>query len=322
MDDKIFNELIEKYMSGTATEEETKRLLNWYEQVNAEANVWYEEEGGSQEEVRERMLSNIRGHMGLRPVIKKQRINVIALVRAASIALVVGIGLFAYFRYTPSATDIKQEISLAAKENRYIMLPDSSVVVLRPGSKIHYKKDFNQHDREITLVGEAYFDVHRNPGKPFLIHTDHMKVRVLGTSFTVKAYPEQKDIIVNVKKGKVQVENDRKDLAVLTAGQQVVYRKLERSLEKNEQVSSTPERWIAEDMVFDATPFRELADRLQNRYDVKIRFKNPALEGCPITGKFKGTESLDLVLEVINQTRGTNYSIRGREIEINGEGCN
>ncbi|WP_134088616.1 FecR family protein [Olivibacter sp. XZL3] len=319
MEDKLLRELIEKYMNGTATREETKRLLDWYQKVNAEENIWHEEE--SEEHVHGRILSGIQKRMGEKTIIKKKRLLQMASV--ASIILALGIGLFAYFHYASIGADIREDIPLTATENRYVVLPDSSLVLLRPGSEIHYnKKDFNNVDRQVRLIGEAYFDVRQRAGKPFIILTDQMKVRVLGTSFTVKAYPEQQNIVVNVKEGKIQMESDQNDLAILTAGQQAIYSKREKSILKNKLAAAAPENWIARDMIFDATPFRELADRLENRYKVKIAFKNPALEKCPITGKFTGTEPLSLVLKIINQTRGTDYTIRGRTIEIDGEGCN
>jgi transmembrane sensor len=75
-------------------------------------------------------------------------------------------------------------------------------------------------------------------------------------------------------------------------------------------------------MSFDAMPFSQLAAHLDKRYDVQITFKNPALAGCPITGTFIGTESLTEVLTILSQTRGTSYVINGKEVVIDGKGCN
>lgn len=99
MDNKTRNQLIEKYINGTASETELQQLLAWYRRVNEEEQIWYEDEHGSEAVVRERMLSSILQQMGETRSSAKPRI-IPALLRAACIALVVGIGLWAYFQFS------------------------------------------------------------------------------------------------------------------------------------------------------------------------------------------------------------------------------
>ena len=84
------------------------------------------------------------------------------------------------------------EVSTQPGSKSKIQLPDGSTVWLNAGSKLTYTKDFGKEIREVTLIGEAFFDVTKMKEKPFIIHTSSINIKVLGTAFNVKAYPEDK----------------------------------------------------------------------------------------------------------------------------------
>src|SRR5690606_22571909 len=90
-------------------------------------------------------------------------------------------------------------------ERKSIQLPDGTKVMLNAGSTIHIAADFNATSRQLTLVGEAFFDVVHNAEKPFIIHTGAMDIKVLGTVFNVRAYPGDKTSETSLLKGSVEV---------------------------------------------------------------------------------------------------------------------
>src|SRR5207248_3097180 len=98
---------------------------------------------------------------------------------------------------------------------RHIVLPDSSTVVLHAGSRLLFPEAFSVNTREVTLVGEAYFDIVHREAQPFIIHTGQLKTTVLGTAFNIRAYDSSQEVMVSVTKGRVRVESGNQVLAEL-----------------------------------------------------------------------------------------------------------
>lgn len=245
----------------------------------------------------------------------------------AAACLLLALSLVAFFQLSPK----KQQGIVQAQPHfytppsvsyiRYITLPDSSSVVLHAGSKLQYPVSFNGKTREVTLSGEAYFDIASNPAKPFIIHTGKVKTTVIGTSFNIKA--DDKQVIVSVTKGKVKVEDESKVLAVLTPDQQVWYdipeaRTEHQTVNANDLVTD----WTKEDMVFNGLSFEEIAGILSKRYGVAFQFRKEALKKCKVRASFSGTEKLEQVSSVLCGIRnGTYQQLADGTIVLDGEGC-
>jgi len=206
---------------------------------------------------------------------------------------------------------------------RNISLPDGTRIVLHRNSQLEIKNDFIKgKTREVVLNGEAYFDVMHDASHPFVIHTGNIRTTVLGTAFNIRAYKGDK-VKVSVIRGRVKVEDGQKLLAVLTKNRQIT---TDQSLTGQipAVVRSSPVEtvgWTSQGMQFDNMPFGKLASRVGQRYGVTIKFRNKELENCPITGSFSGTESLEEILQILSQARGTNFSIEGDLVYIDGQGC-
>jgi len=226
---------------------------------------------------------------------------------AASVVILFSLGLFLHksdnpvvgtgkiFAKAPAISPQQQ-----APFTRTITLPDGSTVVLHAGSTINYPSTFTGKTREIALVGEAYFDVKHNSEKPFIIHTGQVKTTVLGTAFDIKAWPDHKNIIVSVTRGKVRVENDKKVLAVLTINQQINY-DLQNTVAKHQRVNAEGivSNWAKQDLNFDGATFESIAHALSKRYGKNISISNAQLAKTQIVSSFVGTESLENILDVL-----------------------
>lgn len=320
MENNELYHLIRKYLQGTASTAERERLLKWYRQ-DAERDVFWEMDDPYEEElVRNRIRSKIWMELDENVANRKtwKRLWLYTAVAAVCLA-VLGISFWKMNDKgleTLIATSPKEQ-----SENRFVLLPDSSRVVLRPGSRLEYKTDFKGATREVSLVGEAYFDIHRKENQPFIIHTGKVKTIVLGTAFTIKA-TDGEEVQVMVQRGKVRVEREEKVLAELTANQQIETRAEPAGLQDQETtVAENTFDWTARDMRFDAQAFGELASRLERRYGVEIRFINPDLAECPISGKFSGLETLEEVLGFLCTARGAAFKRTGQVIDIDGKGC-
>ncbi len=252
-----------------------------------------------------------------------------AVACAALLILVLGIRKF----YPPGVPDTQPLAAVDPKVpvgfTRSLILPDGSSVILKGGSTLSYPETFSGATREVTLTGEAYFDIEHIGGDrgqtllPFIIHTGKVKTVVLGTSFNIRAYPDQRDIVVSVTKGKVRVEDDAGEvLAVLTKDQQVIYNAEGAEVLKTSTQITKATDWVKSDMEFDGVSFESIAQLLEKRYGVRIVFQNPELRPCLTVVSFSGTESLDNVLETLCLIRSATYTKNANdEILISGNGC-
>ncbi len=210
-----------------------------------------------------------------------------------------------------------------------IALPDGSSILLDPKSQIKYPKSFAANERIVELSGSAFFEVIKNPLKPFLVKSQEMTTRVMGTSFRVDAKNNNADFSVLVKSGKVAVyaaDNKKQESIQLIPNEEVVFNRSNQTLVKKavkpEIVEkSTPEN--IKQIVFTDVPIHQILELLSDNYNVPIKLNGSKLMDCSLTTSFKD-EPLFEKIKIICQAIGpsTNFSIEGEEIIINTKGCN
>jgi len=180
-----------------------------------------------------------------------------------------------YFGFRNKITEVYTEIISTPKQviNEYA-LPDGSFVTLNSNSKLVYPKHFKGNTREVTIYGEAFFDVKPNPEKPFIINAGNARVKVVGTSFNVSAYPETETVEVVVKTGKVQVTN--KNAEALSDANQVFLIPGEKGtlfnkssiLEKSQNSNLNYLAWKTRDFIFNDMPLNEVFQCLAKIFHV------------------------------------------------------
>ncbi len=213
-----------------------------------------------------------------------------------------------YFGFRNKVTEIYSEIISAQNQviNEYI-LPDGSVVALNSNSKLVFPKHFKGDTREVTIYGEAFFDVKPNPEKPFIINAGNAQVKVVGTSFNVCAYPETEMVEVVVKTGKVQVIS--KNPEMLTAVKEVYLIPGEKGtlfnkssvLEKSENRNANYLAWKTRDFIFAETPLNEVFGCLEKTYHVDIEVSDPRLNELKLNAQFD-KKPIDFILNVVGLT--------------------
>ena len=220
-----------------------------------------------------------------------------------------------------------------------ILLPDGSNVWLNSGSKLTFNKNFETGLREVYLNGEAFFDVIKDPKRPFIIHTNKIDVKVLGTSFNVKAYDNDKTVETSLIKGslKVSLRKDPSNTYLLKPNQKLVLLNEEFSPGKNTkhpkaadmvpvvaimQLSylkgtntNVESSWTRDILSFEDEMFADVAKKIERWYDIKIVFKNKIWEQQYLSGSFE-KESLEMALKALQFSTGFSYKKEDKTISI------
>lgn len=218
--------------------------------------------------------------------------------------------------------------------SQLIILPDGSQVTLRKGSQLCFPRTASARQREVFLVGEAFFNVVRRPKQPFMVYTTTLTTKVLGTSFTVRAYADDKEANVIVRTGKVSVftnpdgeklgESASKQPAfILTPNQQLTFDRQAKQMKRS--LVALPEPIVlpavqAQLMVFDHTPVVSVFKKLEAAYGILINYDADLLAGCELTAEF-GSESLFDKLDLICRATESRYEVIDAQVVIYSKGC-
>lgn len=234
------------------------------------------------------------------------------LYAAASIAAILCLifGSIHFLSYMEEKNLSYIQASTSFGEKKQITLPDGSQIVLNSCSNLSYPNKFIGGTRSVKLDGEAFFKVAHNEEMPFIVHTKDFNVRVLGTQFDVKAYPQDEIVSVNVESGKVQVDLPEAMMR-LTAQEQVLINTLSGEYNKKKEESEVAV-WIKGSLRFNRTPIRDVTRELERVYHCEIDF-NPEQEfGNLISGEHDN-QSLESVLESIRFISGVKYQKEGEK---------
>jgi ferric-dicitrate binding protein FerR (iron transport regulator) len=234
---------------------------------------------------------------------------------AAIIVIAALLGILAYqdlYTETQVADPVLREISIEKGHRGNVTLSDGTQVQLNGDSKIVLPSVFEEDKREITLKGEAFFDVTHNPDRPFIIHVGEGIVRVVGTKLDVRSYPEDDGVRVVVKQGRVELKS-RKDFvkgtAVLTAGEMgKLFWKDNQIKERTIDDLDVFISWTQGYLKFKDTPMKEVAKQLERKYDIRVEFRNPELKKLRLTAELK-SRIIQHNMEVISTSLDMGYNI-------------
>lgn len=189
-------------------------------------------------------------------------------------------------------------------------LSDGSTIMLNADGKLKYPVRFTNGTREIYLEGEAFFDVHHDLTKPFIVHSGNISTTVLGTKFNVSAFPNEKNIAVSLVEGSVKVSKDEagtvENIVMLQPDQQLVYNKENEigTVEQFELQEATG--WKENKLIFRKEPFASVLVKLERTYGVKFELQDKSFSSQKITANFQN-ESLWTVSESLKKLTGLQY---------------
>jgi ferric-dicitrate binding protein FerR (iron transport regulator) len=208
--------------------------------------------------------------------------------------------------FNKNVTVQKLEMASTGEVITTYTLPDGTIVSLNSNTILKYPKKFGKNTREVTIEGEAFFEVKPDKNKPFIIHAGEAQIKVLGTSFNVNAYPNAPSVEVIVETGKVQVmstmnENTENNELILIPGDKATLVLANKELLKSTNDNPNFIAWKTRNLTFRATSLDEVISTLQNVYKVNIRFDNASLGKLQLTAQFNDYP-LDFILKVIEST--------------------
>lgn len=340
MDQNSFRGILRKYLRGQASPEEKQIIDRWY--ADMEEDPFSVSDQGDEAELEARYWSAISSHMrrGTRSTPYSDfrywpSIGIAASILIAVVFYVCQIqqgpaGKREMLASRPIDTIGWQHISNTGDLPQRVTLPDSSKVTLQPRSKLRFSTVFGKEERKVCLEGEAFFEVAHNEKVPFLVHVNRLTTKVLGTSFTVKAFRSESNVTVEVMTGKVSVymnkkrEKDTKtDEIILTPNQKIVYDKTVNKLSR--MIVDVPKVIVpAEEfrrMRFESAPVGQIFNAIEKVYGVDIVYDQKKFSGCMLTTAISDGDiynRLDIICKVI----GASYEIKEDRIVISGSGCN
>lgn len=238
----------------------------------------------------------------------------------AAVWLVLTMSCIGYgiIRYRKSQLMVMREMANPYGQRSEIILPDKSEVFLGAGSKLTVPEKFTGDLREVKLEGEAFFQVTKNPLKPFVIHTGTVQTRVLGTSFKIEAF-NNKPLVVAVATGKVRVDrywgHNHQSLAILTPGQTVTYNE-GKSILGTIAIYDVLS-WKDGRQVFKNRPLKDITDVLERWYNVKFQYLNVKKSTDRISIVLQSKSPLLDVMDVLSATGHFKYVIKGKKYTIN-----
>ena len=321
---KHINNLLKRFVDGLYTRKDADDLLKHFhagkyntEISEAMDNVWEEMEEDEvsslqHQQYREEarlLLSRIR-----KPEKRFSFIPYLRYVAIVAVILSIGWGGFRLIRSNQEKVLTYTEVHVKNGEHKRIILPDGTSVTLNAGSYLRYPREFITDVRRIEMNGEAFFEVTRDEEKPFLIHTKDADVKVLGTSFNVKAFDMDEQLTVSVQTGKVQVDLPEAMMRLLP-DEQFVMDKTKGEFQKRNEDARLSTVWIKGGLYFNRTPIRTVVNELVRMYNRTIEFAPGAEYDDYIYGEHDN-KSLEAVLKSIQYSTDIKYRIEYDKIVL------
>ncbi|MBB6131131.1 FecR family protein [Mucilaginibacter lappiensis] len=346
---KEFIKLLDRYLAGNASEKEKELLTKIYQELE-DRNIVDNEQLADIDLLETEVLNKLKrslkepegfsvkqdGHI-LNPFRKK------AWPLIAASFLIAFVITCSYWLYQRNPDDLITEVAKRdpqnfitcvnqTKSDKKIILSDGSYIILGQGGKIGYSRTFSTSKREIYLIGSGFFQVTKDHTKPFLVYTERLVTKVLGTSFLVNNAHNDTSATVTVKTGKVSVfkksnfvtQNEAPDLndgVIITPNQLVALDKQQQLIKKITKNPDILQKNKANYFDFDATSAALVFKKLEQAYGIKIIYDSEKLRTCSVTAHM-GNETFDKKLMLICSAIDAHYEASNGDIIITSNGCN
>ena len=325
MNEKEFSELIRRCLSGEASKEEVSLVEKWLDQ-RADQDPFNKLSAVEKEKIRAGMFNRLSSRtIGEGPVSSgKSRTKALVFYQAA--AAIMLLCMLSYSLLELQSRTVEEKItvlhSVTTGGSKKVMLSDGSIVWLKGNSSILYSQQFSDEERNVTLTGEALFEVAKDADRPFIIECGGLRAKVLGTSFNIKS--NENDVEVFVLTGKVALSSrgNSEDL-IVHPNEKAVYHPAQNQMTKvaakeNERAARIEGTQYS--MRFHATRMQEIIRRIEGKFDVRVSLSDEKLNNCTITADFTD-QSLDRTLSMISHALEIGYEIDRGHVMLKGAGC-
>lgn len=327
-DNEKYKKLIIRWLQGEATaaeqlkaerwvnsSDENRRLFNTYKGLllltTSKAPVYNANVAWNK--VKERINNSEGVIIDVKPRLSISRIARIAIPAVAAL-LLIAVGIFSLLKRAPEMLDFANTDQMAAT----LQLPDGSDLSVNANSIVTYPEKFTGKTREVTLTGEAFFEISHNPERPFIVHADGLDIKVTGTSFNVITKNSGEFVEVSVVTGSVDVfpagtEESQALLISLSAGEKATYNNQTHSIAKGVNDDLNLLSWKTGILIFRESRLKDVFKSLEKKYKVSFVVDNPELYNQRLTARFED-ESLTDVMESLSLIFNMKYEIKNQQV--------
>lgn len=319
------DDLIGKYLSGEASEQERTQVEEWVAISDSNKNQFnhfkliFERAKlvkTTQAYDADKAWLRVKSKMAKPKIIRLQQYwN--ALRIAAVLLVTAGVGYIAY-----QWMNVPDQVITIVAQTEIVRdtLPDGSLAVLNKSSSLKYVYNTRSNQRKIALVGEAFFEVKHQEDKPFIIEANGVIIEDIGTTFNVSAFPDSPTIEVYVETGEVAFYTLKDTGLNLVAGETGVYHKANQSFARLLKTDTNRLAYKTGIFSFRNADLETIVKDLNSVYEAQIRLSSEAIKGCRLNVAFKN-ERLEDIVEIIAETLKLTVTREGEDYVLNGNGC-
>jgi len=319
MDNK-YTELLDSFFLGKTSFEEEEKLFEWLKDRSSsqeELEIYYKKKwAGSlsdiDDEIKDKIYHKIEQRITDKEKERKEShnykiTNILKWSVAACFIVITTLCWYSFSNINQNSKDLFEVVTDKGQKTN-IKLPDGTLVWLNSASKLCYNGQYNKRTREVTLIGEGYFEVAKNKDKKFIVHTKNYDVEALGTCFNIKAYNSDISTTTTLFEGKVLIEGINYN-TTLAPSESVSYKSSTGRFSKTKSERAYfAKMWKEDELVIDDnTTLEQLATILERNYNINIEFRNDSIKGLRYEGIIKNSNLIN-VLEIICLSGDVKYS--------------
>lgn len=310
------DEIIIRYLDGTATDSDKEQLLTWLKESDKNLHsysefrdVWFASQSNSSvhsdmEKALKRLEKRIKGKESEKKINIVSPYNFYKTARVAAfftLLFIIGITFYHIGRnVTKKDILILNHLITDSGSKRCFVLPDSTIVWLNSNSKLEYPTTFSESSREISLEGEAYFEVSHDVNKPFHVHAGDMDIEVLGTHFSVENYPDKKGVEAVLAEGRIKVTGSEIPVPlVLEPGELIRYDKSNKQTVVKKVDAENYISWIQNELTFDNAKLADIVMNLKKWYSIDIECDSSIGQNLSMSFTLHKGEDLDEILKAM-----------------------
>lgn len=292
--------LLNKYNDSKATDAEKSQLLwmlchseRWNEDFN---DFWNQSFATMDESTDRRILKSIYKATKPKQYFPWKVLLQVAACIAILLSMVVSYHFWDENIKLTQYVDMSLEVGKGQKSD--VNLPDGTKIFVNSDSRLSYGKDFNGKIRKVNFQGEAFFQVAKDVFAPFVVMIGDLEIKALGTSFNIKAYPNDNIISAFLQEGIIEVNSAKEHLS-LSPGESIHYIPSTGEMYRNEKEENQSNlAWLNNEMFFDDEPLSEIIKRLERQYNVRFLIQSEKLKTITYSGTLKNS-SLQSALEAL-----------------------
>ena len=303
--DQQITALFRKYLSNSATADEMKELDEWIAS-NEDFHDWLENQvDNSSAEMDAEKQADILAKIHEKIAVQSKQKFVLPgwAKTVAAVALIVLMAVSAAIYFRSNQPNMIQYAGIGALRGQKasVTLPDGTKITLNSESTLKYSTNYNQSDRAVELVGEAYFEVAKNKKIPFVVKAGKLEIEAKGTAFNIKAYPTDNSISTTLTEGKIEVKTPV-DVLNMIPNERMEYNNTDQTFRKLTLTDAEGSiGWLNDELSFENATLAEVVANFSRIYNIDIQFASESIKEQRFTGKINNNSLLS-VLRIISLT--------------------